>query len=100
MRRSTVAGSETPARVAHATNASTSPRYAWRVARASDATERTKPSSSKLTAPRYPSGRLRVLNIALRLPRSLQLGDNGYMAHRVLLVEDDERIRTSMRLSL
>jgi len=41
-----------------------------------------------------------VLNIALRLPRSLQLGDNGYMAHRVLLVEDDERIRASMRLSL
>src|ERR1035438_5578257 len=29
-----------------------------------------------------------------------KLSDNGAMAHRVLLVEDDERIRASMRLSL
>src|ERR1017187_7664783 len=61
MRRSTFSGSETPARPAHATNASTSLRYARRVASASEASERTKSSSSKPTPPRYLSGARKVL---------------------------------------
>ena len=67
----------------------------------------TRASARNLRAPSSPlhgtrgrAGACDTTAILVLRPEVSNLGDNGAMAHRVLLVEDDERIRTSMRLAL